>query len=259
MIRCCLAGLFVACALVATPMISHADRARAKLYVEQGKRRAAVGDLKGALARYEAAVAADAHYLHVYPLVVPLWVRAGKFTAIIQSLERVTLRQPNYAYGWYALAYAYRRTNRPRTAIAAYEAYIPLRPDDASPLFGMAMAYKQVGDRARAVATFRRYIKAETNAARARFVKQARAEVAALLAPPPPDPMDVDLGRARQLLQVSRAAIGLAARDRSRRGRASRLADRYLMRAHVRTPSALAARLRLSWFMLHAPTATAAW
>jgi tetratricopeptide (TPR) repeat protein len=90
------------------------------------------------------------------------------------------LRHPDYPFGWYTLAYVYRRAGRLEHATLAYQTCIDLRPDDAEPYFGLAMVHKKAGKPAEALAAFERYVKLETRPARAAYVNQARREIAAL-------------------------------------------------------------------------------
>jgi tetratricopeptide (TPR) repeat protein len=161
----------------------HADRARARALVEQGDERAAAGELDAAVALYQRALAADADYLPAYEAAAPLWFSRGEHERAARELERATLRHPRFAFGWYALAYAYRRLDRPALAITAYESFLALRPRDAAGHYGLAVASLQAGRAETARRAFERYLELETDPARASFVARARRELAALESP----------------------------------------------------------------------------
>jgi len=99
---------------------------------------------------------------------------------VIRHFERLTLRDPGYAHGWYTLAYAYRLAGKTTSAIAVYELYIEMRPDRAEPYFGLALSYKKAGRRDDARRAFERYVALERDPARRAFVDQAAREIAAL-------------------------------------------------------------------------------
>jgi tetratricopeptide (TPR) repeat protein len=152
---------------------------------------------------------------------VPLWVARGDFARVTAHLEQVTLRHPRYAFGWYSLAYAYRRLDRPGTAVAAYEAYIDLRPGDAEPYFGLGAAHTEAGNPAAAVAAYRRYVELERDPDRARYVERAGAEIRRLGGEPPeavapsPSPSIVWLQQARAAAARGRLARAVAAAGRA--------------------------------------------
>jgi len=119
--------------------------------------------------------------MRAYELAIPLWIDTGEIAEMRHRLERATARHPNFARGWYALAYAYRGTHRPDLAILAYQVYITLRPDEAAPYFGLALAHEAAGENGKAEAALRYYLARETDPARASFVDDARAELGILL------------------------------------------------------------------------------
>ncbi len=119
--------------------------------------------------------------MRAYELAIPLWIGAGRIAEMRHRLERATARHPNFATGWYALAYAYRGTRRPDLAVLSYQVYITLRPGEAAPYFGLALAHEAAGENEEAEAALRYYLSRETDPARASFVDDARAELATLL------------------------------------------------------------------------------
>lgn len=134
-----------------------------------------------ALARLDEALDEDVDNMRAYELAIPLWIDAGRIAEMRHRLERATARHPNFATGWYALAYAYRGTHRPDLAVLAYQVYITLRPGEAAPYFGLALAQKDAGEHAKAEAAFRYYLSREKDPARASFVDDAKSELAELL------------------------------------------------------------------------------
>src|SRR5262245_39477260 len=106
--------LAIVCALLVTSLTSEAqgDRASARALVDEGASLERAGDDAEALDRFERAIASDPDYLPAYDRAAWLWIGKGRYRTAIARLERVTLRQPRYAFGWYALAYAYRKTQR---------------------------------------------------------------------------------------------------------------------------------------------------
>ncbi len=119
--------------------------------------------------------------MRAYELAIPLWIDAGQIAEMRHRLERVTARHPNYARGWYALAYAYRGTRRPDLAVLAYQVYVLLRPGEAAPYFGLALAHEASGDPEAAEAALRHYLASETDPSRAPYIDDAKAELTRLL------------------------------------------------------------------------------
>ena len=126
--RAVIPSLLFACL---APRPAAADRAVARSLVEEGERLSTAGRPGRALERLERAIDEDPDYLPAYEAAVRLWLRDGKFEPIIRHLARVTLRHPRYGFGWYTLAFAYRRTNRHELAVLCYREYLVLRPDEA--------------------------------------------------------------------------------------------------------------------------------
>ncbi len=166
----------LACLTIAVPA-AHADRAMARALVEEGERLVAAGQNDAALGRFERAMAEDADYLPAYDAAIRWWLQGGKLDTLIDRLAQVTLRHPRYAAGWYALAVAYRRTERHALAVLCYETYLELRPGDPDPYFGAAMSHLALGDRERATRAFQRYLELERRTERAEFIERAHLEL----------------------------------------------------------------------------------
>ena len=202
-------ALAILLAVVAGPRVAGADRAVARALVEEGHRLLDAGANDQALNRFERAMAEDGDYLPAYDAAIGLWLHTGRLTVLIERLAQVTLRHPRYAAGWYALAVAYRRSERHSLAILCYETYLELRPGDPDPWFGAGMSHIALGDRARATASLERYLELERRSERAEFIDRARLELAQLreeeLAAAPAE-MALRLGRRiRSLAAAARA------------------------------------------------------
>lgn len=166
----------VFCLTIVAP-VARADRAMARALVEEGQRLEAAGQSEAALNRFERAMSEDPDYLPAYDAATALWLHGGRHDVLIERLAQVTLRHPRYAAGWYALAVAYRRTERHGLAILCYETYLELRPGDPDPYFGAAMSHLALGDRERAARAFERYLELERRNDRAEFIERAHLEL----------------------------------------------------------------------------------
>jgi tetratricopeptide (TPR) repeat protein len=190
-----------------------ADRAIARALVEEGAAFAATGKHDKALERYEGAIKQDPDYLPAYDGAASLWLRRGDYEKVITNLERVTLRHADYAFGWYTLAYAYRKTERHDLAVMCYETYSALRPRDADPYFGLGMSEKAQGNDTEASLAFQRYLALERRQDRAGFIDRARSELEKMGVEPPAAEFTESgdrMGRAYGLLKDRRYASALA-------------------------------------------------
>jgi tetratricopeptide (TPR) repeat protein len=167
------------------PRAASADRALARSLVEEGERLSRAGRPTRALDRLVRAIDEDPDYLPAYEAAVPLWLRAGKLEPVIQHLARVTLRHPRYGFGWYTLAFAYRRTGRHELAVLCYREYLELRPDEADPYYGLAMSLVALDRKEEAAAALERYLAVERRPERRDFAARARRELARLRAETP--------------------------------------------------------------------------
>jgi tetratricopeptide (TPR) repeat protein len=170
---------------LAGPGDVHADRAVARALVEEGQRLSRAGRAAVAIERLERAIDEDPDYLLAYEVAVGLWLRTNEFEPVIRHLARVTLRHPRYGFGWYTLAFAYRRTNRHELAVLCYREYLELRPDEADPYFGLAMSLIELDRPEEAVAALERYLAVEHRPEQREFVTRARRELARLRGNPP--------------------------------------------------------------------------
>jgi tetratricopeptide (TPR) repeat protein len=170
---------------LAAPTDALADRAVARSLVEEGTRLSSAGRTTRALERLVRAIDEDPDYLPAYEAAVPLWLRAGKFDPVIQHLARVTLRHPRYPFGWYTLAFAYRRTGRHELAVLCYREYLELRPEEADPYYGLAMSLVELDRKEEAAAALERYLAVENRPGQRDFVARARRELARLRGDPP--------------------------------------------------------------------------
>ncbi len=206
-------GLLVAMAL-GQQSIAHADRSEARALLEAGVHATRANRNQLALEKFVAAINRDPDYIAAYDAAVPLWLAAGDIEALTGHLERATTRQRDYAFGWYTLGYAYRRTGRFELSVIAYEVYIALRPHDPDPRFGLALSLIELNTRRRAVLELQRYLKLEKRPERRPYVERARELVVSLGGVVPLDhgPRDAksELDRARVLIEGLRFASALA-------------------------------------------------
>jgi len=166
--------------LVGLPTSAHADRALARALVEEGARLSTAGHPATALEKLVQAIEEDPDYLPAYEAAVGLWLRGGKFEPVIHHLARVTLRHPRYGFGWYTLAFAYRRTGRNDLAVLCYREYIEISPDEADPYYGLAMSLVALDRKEEAASAFTRYLAIEHRPEQREFVAHARRELARL-------------------------------------------------------------------------------
>jgi len=170
---------------LAAPGAARADRAVARSLVEEGTRLSSAGRTTRALERLVRAIDEDPDYLPAYEAAVPIWLHAGQFEPVIHHLARVTLRHPRYPFGWYTLAFAYRRTGKHELAVLCYREYLELRPDEADPYYGLAMSLVALDRKDEAAAALERYLAVETRPGQREFVARARRELARLRGEPP--------------------------------------------------------------------------
>jgi len=170
-------------AVAIQPGFGHADRAGARALVEEGQKLATAGRSAAAIDHLVRAIDEDPDYLPAYEAAVKLWLPGEEWGPIIQHLARVTLRHPRYAFGWYTLAFAYRRTGRHDLAVLCYRQYIELRPDEADPYFGLAMSLMSQNRGEEAAAALEGYLARERRPSQREFVARARRELARLRGP----------------------------------------------------------------------------
>jgi tetratricopeptide (TPR) repeat protein len=220
--------LALALASIALPGSALADRAVARALVEEGQRLAGAGHTATALERMVRAIDEDPDYLPAYEAAVPLWLRTGQLDPVIKHLARVTLRHPRYGFGWYTLAFAYRRTGRHDLAVLCYREYLELRPDEADPYFGLAVSLVELGRREEAAAALTRYLEIEHRPDQREFVERARRELARLRGPQPASASAPAAPAATGAAMPGAAAWDLARRALERLDAAARAAGRVL-------------------------------
>lgn len=210
-------GLVALVALAVGSGVASADRSIARRLYREGLEAVAAGNSRKALSRFEAAIATDPGYRAPYESAIPLWIDRDKLPSLIKHLEFATDRDPGYAMGWYALAYAYRMEKRFDLAVAAYETYQTLRPGDPDAHYGLGLALLGLDNRPRAINELRAYLAAERRPERADWVADARARLEQLGAPIPParpgSGVDARLERAARLIDEMRFASALAVLD----------------------------------------------
>ena len=151
------------------------------------------GKLEDAAAAYKRAIDADRGNLDLYNDLGNVYFALKQYGDAATAFSEATHRDPSYALGWYNLAHALRKGERPREAAEAYRQYIRLKPDDPDPYYGLGQTLKMMGDVPGAIAAFQKYVGMEKRPEEQRWVEKARAELQALEAlqpksAPPPRP-----------------------------------------------------------------------
>jgi len=163
---------------------------------DRGRELGQEGDHIGAALMLERAVAADPDDLEAHDALAKHRIALGDLEETIAQLEPVVKRHPDYANGLYALAYCYRKTDRPDDAVVAYVGYIKLRPRNPDPYYGYADALRQLGDTAGALRAFHVYVTMETRPDASPWISRARQAIHELEsgepqdAPPPAAPTE---------------------------------------------------------------------
>ncbi len=109
-----------------------------------------------------------------------------RYAEAVDKLRPVTVAQPDFAAGWYALALAARRAGNCAEAIPAYRRYAALRTAEAEPYFGLGLCLRDTGDRTAAVTAFKRFLELEHRPGQEKWIETAKGAIATLEAPPPP-------------------------------------------------------------------------
>ncbi len=155
-----------------------ADRAMARLLVEEGREiqvsAELEGDLDEALQRFQSAIDSDPDYLPAYRSALPLWLRSGKLGIAQGHLEGLTLRCDDCVFAWYGLGAIYRKQSRFGLAEQAYEVVLAKRPGDADAQYGLAISLTALG-KASAASALERYLRLEKRASRARYRDRAQS------------------------------------------------------------------------------------
>ena len=86
----------------------------------------------------------------------------------------MTVAQPDFAAGWYALALAARRAGDCADAIPAYRRYAALRPNDAEPYFGLGLCLRDTGERPGAAVAFKSYLAMEHRPGQEKWIETAK-------------------------------------------------------------------------------------
>jgi tetratricopeptide (TPR) repeat protein len=138
------------------------------------------GKLSEAAQRYEQALTLDRNNLDLYNDLGNVYFALKQYTDAARAFSFATARDPNYALGWYNLAHALRKAEKPREAAESYKQYIKLKPDDPDPYYGLGQTLKTLGDVAGAISAFQKYVAMEKRPEEQRWVEKARAELQAL-------------------------------------------------------------------------------
>jgi tetratricopeptide (TPR) repeat protein len=138
------------------------------------------GKLEEARLLYEKAIATETKSLDVYNDLGSVYFALKRYDEAVRLFRDATTKQPDFALGWYNLAHALRKSERPKEAADAYRQYAKIRPEDPDPYYGLGQSLKALGDVKGAVETFRKYIEMEKRPAEQRWVDKARAELQGL-------------------------------------------------------------------------------
>jgi len=169
----------------------------------QAAKRARDGDRAAAADILQQAVSLDPDDLAAHDDLATFQIALGRLAEVIAQLEPVVSRHPDHARALYALAYCYRKTDKPAQAASAYVEYIKLRPEDPDPYYGYAQALRETGDLPGALRALRVYVGMEKRSDESRWTERAKAEIrdleaAGVRAPPPvaavgaPSAMDLE-------------------------------------------------------------------
>ncbi|HEY7955427.1 MAG TPA: tetratricopeptide repeat protein [Polyangia bacterium] len=139
--------------------------------------RPAVADPLDELARAIEAHPDDAKAYDAYALAA---FKTKRYDDAIHELKIGVARIPDYGEGYYKLAYAFRQKREWADAADYYRRYIALHPEKTDPYFGLGASLEGLGDKAGAIAAYQKYIALETSPAKARFVAEAKTELARL-------------------------------------------------------------------------------
>jgi tetratricopeptide (TPR) repeat protein len=159
----------------ATPPAGNAAALRAEADGLRGQSRFA-----DAAAAYQRALGADRDNLELYNDLGNCYFALKQYNDAAKAFSDATARDGNYALGWYNLAHALRKGERPREAADAYRQYIRLKPDDPDPYYGLGQTLKALGDVPGAITAFRKYVGMERRPDEQKWVEKARAELQAL-------------------------------------------------------------------------------
>ncbi|MDB4966640.1 MAG: repeat-containing protein [Myxococcales bacterium] len=138
------------------------------------------GRMPEAAAAYKRAIDADRGNLDLYNDLGNVYFALKQYADAAHAFSDATRRDPSYALGWYNLAHALRKGDRPRDAAEAYRQYIKLKPDDPDPYYGLGQTLKMMGDASGAMTAFKKYIAMERRPEEQKWVDKARTELQAL-------------------------------------------------------------------------------
>ncbi len=153
---------------------SWADRAMARLLVEEGREIQDSGNFEMALEHFQSAIDNDPDYLPAYRSALPLWLRSSKLANARGQLEGLTLRCDDCVFAWYGLGAIYRKQRHFGLAEQAYEVVLAKRPSDADAQYGLAISLTVLG-KPSAVSALERYLRLEKRASRARYRERAQS------------------------------------------------------------------------------------
>jgi tetratricopeptide (TPR) repeat protein len=141
------------------------------------------GQIDGAIAKYQQAIAADPKQMPSRAALGELLLKVHRDDEAIEVLRAALDKNPTFAPALYDLAFALRVRDRPAEAVDAYQRYIKLRPGDPDAYFGLGRALQHLGRKADARKAYQTYVAMEKRPAERRWVVTAQAQVKALASP----------------------------------------------------------------------------
>jgi tetratricopeptide (TPR) repeat protein len=139
---------------------------------------------------FAAAIDANPDDAKAYEAYAVAAISKNRLDDAIAKVKQGVARVPDFARGYYLLAYAYRKKQAWADAADYYRVYIALRPNEVDPWFGLGKSLVGLGDKRGAVAALKRYVSLEKRPQSQRYVEEAQQEIARLEPPaaPPADP-----------------------------------------------------------------------
>jgi tetratricopeptide (TPR) repeat protein len=140
------------------------------------------------LAEYAKAIAATPDDAKAYEAYGRAAIAAGKLDDAVAQLKVGVARLPDFNEGYYLLAYAFRKKQSWADAADYYRRCIGLKHKETDSLYGLGKSLAALGDKKGAKAAFTRFVSDEKRPQAAKFVEEAKAELAKI-DPPPPAPV----------------------------------------------------------------------
>jgi tetratricopeptide (TPR) repeat protein len=141
------------------------------------------GQIDGAIAKYQQAIAADPKHMPSRAALGELLLKVHRDDEAIEVFRAALDKNPTFAAALYDLAFALRVRDRPAEAVDAYQRYIKLRPTDPDAYYGLGRALQHLGRKADARKAYQTYVSMEKRPAERRWVVAAQAQMKSLATP----------------------------------------------------------------------------